>query len=128
MQIGVDGAGNVDLLVTPPDILEDVQFWKATKYVLALDFKASSSSMVLTETQAIREVIFMLLGLPTSISLLVSTEASTSCEVRLLSQYLLRQILQGFISLCDEPLIIREWLTRQESVPLLQTLQSDEKR
>lgn len=137
LQTEVDGADNVDLLVAPPDnsALEDIeraQFWRSTKglytskYPSGSNFKASSS-MVLTETQAIREVIFMLLGLPTSIFVASkhgSLTVSTPCEISYLSQDSLRQLLQGFISLHDQLLIIRKWLTRQESVPLLQTLQA----
>lgn len=137
LQTEVDGAGNVDLLVTPPDsfALEDIvraQFWRSTKGLHTPKNPSDShvepsSSMVLTETQAIREVIFMLLGLPTSIFVpnqRGGLTISTSCEIKYLSQDSLRQLLQGFISLRDELLIIRKWLTRQESVPLLQTLQS----
>lgn len=137
LQTEVDSAGNVDLLITPPNSfeLEDLvrtQFWRSTKglymskYSTDSQFNASSS-MVLTETQAIREVIFMLLGLPTSIFVAGEHESltvSTSCQIKHLSQDSLRQLLQGFISLRDELLIIRNWLTRQESVPLMQTLQS----
>lgn len=137
LQSEVDGAGNVDLLVIPPDnfALEDIvraQFWRSTKRLHMSKYSSdshlkASSSMVLTEIQAIREVIFMLLGLPTSIfvsSKHGSLTVSTSCAIKYLSQDSLRQLLQGFVSLHDELLIIRKWLTRQESVPLLQTLQS----
>lgn len=137
LQSEVDGAGNVDLLVIPPDnfALEDIvraQFWRSTKRLHMSKYSSdshlkASSSMVLTEIQAIREVIFMLLGLPTSIFVASkhgSLTVSTSCAIKYLSQDSLRQLLQGFVSLHDELLIIRKWLTRQESVPLLQTLQS----
>lgn len=137
LQTEVNGAGNVDLLVMPPNnfALEDMvhtKFWRSTKglymskYSTDSQFKASSS-MVLTETQAIREVIFMLLGLPTSIFVASkhgSLTVSKSCQIKHLSQDSLRQLLQGFISLRGELLIIRNWLTRQESVPLMETLQS----
>lgn len=137
LQSEVDGAGNVDLLVIPPDnfALEDIvraQFWRSTKRLHMSKYSSdshlkASSSMVLTEIQVIREVIFMLLGLPTSIFVASkhgSLTVSTSCAIKYLSQDSLRQLLQGFVSLHDELLIIRKWLTRQESVPLLQTLQS----
>lgn len=129
-----DGAGNLDFLVTPSDsfAMEDIvrtQSWRSTKgskYYTDSHFIASSS-MVLTETQVMREVIFMLLGLPTSIFVASKHESltvSTSCQIKYLFQDSLRQLLQGFISLRDKLLIIRNWLTRQESVPLMQTLQS----
>lgn len=136
LQSEVDGAGNVDLLVIPPDnfALEDIaraQFWRSTKRLHMSKYSSDShlkaSSLVLTEIQVIREVIFMLLGLPTSIFVASkhgSLTLSTSCAIKYLSQDSLRQLLQGFVSLHDELLIIRKWLTRQESVPLLQTLQS----
>lgn len=137
LETEIDGSGNVDLLVTPPDsfALEEIvraQFWRSTKGLHTSKIPNDShvkaaSSMVITETQAIREVIFMLLGLPTSIFVASKHGGfaiSTSCEMIHLSQDSLRQLLQGFISLHGELLIIRKWLTRQESVPLLQTLQS----
>lgn len=137
LQTEVDGAGNVDLLVTPPNnfVLEDIvraQFWRSTEGLCMSEYSTdphfqASPSLVLTETQAIREVIFMLLGLPTSIFVASKHESLTisrSCQIKYLSQDSLRQLLQGFIALRGKLLVIRNWLTRQESVPLMQTLQA----
>lgn len=137
LQTGIYGAGNVDLLVTPPKnfALEDIvrsQFWRSNKGLCMSEYSTdslfkASPSLVLTETQAIREVIFMLLGLPTSIFVAIKHESLTisrSCQIKYLSQDSLRQLLQGFIALRGKLLIIRNWLTRQESVPLMQTLQA----
>lgn len=137
LQTEIYGAGNVDLLVRPPNnfALEDIvrtQFWRSTKGLCMSEYSTDSHfpdspPLVLTETQAIREVIFMLLGLPTSIFVASKHESLTIsrfCQIKYLSQDSLRQLLQGFIELRGKLLIIRNWLTRQESVPLMQTLQA----
>lgn len=137
LQTEVEGAGNVDLLVTPPNSFaqEDIvrtQFWGSTKGLCMSESSTdshfqASPPLLLTESQAIREVIFMLLGLPTSIFVASKHESLTisrSCQINYLSQDSLRQLLQGFIALRGKLLIIRNWLTRQESVPLMQTLQA----
>ena len=92
------------------------------------DLQAELNSAVLfTETQTIREVIHMLLGLPTSI-FLSSKEGVSSISPSYRSSHSskdsMKHLLQKFTLLGNELAIIRRWLGREEIVPLLETFQA----
>lgn len=83
--------------------------------------------IVLTEAQTIREVIFMLLGLPTSI-FLPTKDGNLSISPFLKSSHMsqdsIRHMLRRFTLLGSELTIIRRWLNREENLPLLETFQA----
>jgi gamma-tubulin complex component 5 len=104
--------------------IEDVQFWQKKSAVSDGDHQPK---LLLTELQVIREVIFMLLGLPTSI---FTTDAmscivvNSDLAVRQLSQRALADLLQGFTIIGDKLAAIRQWSRRRTEVPLEQTFQA----
>lgn len=86
-----------------------------------------SESIELTEAQLKREVIFMLLGLPTPIYR-QSLERFSSFELldvetEHMSQEALKHLLGEFAALSDSLASIRTWVSRIETVPLLQAFQ-----
>lgn len=135
---GIDGAEYAaDVLVLPIDdaALHDIlngQFWRTSEDLhnskdVGDLHSVTYPTIQVTETQAIREVVFMLLGLPTSIYIPSrggTLTVSPCYQIRHLSQDSARQLFHKFNSLGNELFVIRDWLNRQERVPLLQTLQA----
>ena len=81
----------------------------------------------LTELQVGREVIFTLLGLPTSIFHQENERQVTVSTADLLkhaSQESLTSLLQMFAAIASKLLSIRHWVQRDERIPLEQTFQA----
>lgn len=91
------------------------------------NYRKPNPSIPLSEAQMIREVIFVLLGLPTSI-LLRSKEGDLSIsplyESSHMSKTTIRHVLQRFALLGNQLDIIRRCLKRKENGPLLETFQA----
>lgn len=106
----------------------DAQFWKTSKRVEVTSDPQHEihPSIVTSEAQIIREVIFMLLGLPTSIynNNDGTLSVSSSYKIGHLSQNSIAHLLRKFTVLGDSINTIRNWLKRDETVPLLQTFQA----
>lgn len=88
----------------------------------------SSTSMKLTEAQLKREVIFMLLGLPTPICR-QSLEGQLNIEfleieTGHMSQEALKHLLGEFAGLSDSLATVRNWARKTETVALLQAFQA----
>ncbi|MCJ1278979.1 hypothetical protein MMC21_006800 [Puttea exsequens] len=87
----------------------------------------SASEHWLTECQVAREAIFMMLGLPNSISML-SSDGGVSVNphlcVRHVSQSSLENILHDFVLIAKPLTSLREWTKSESTVPLHQTLQA----
>lgn len=106
------------------DIL-DAQFWR-TERVEDAQYSIHPPIFV-SEAQAMREVIFMLLGLPTSIYNSNKDgifSVSSSYGIRHLSQISTTHLLHRFTFLGNDLAMIRRWLKREETVPLTQTFQA----
>ncbi|MCJ1467177.1 hypothetical protein MMC07_005800 [Pseudocyphellaria aurata] len=124
---------NADELTVPVvdaalhDIL-DAQFWRNERVEVAGGGQYSIHPPIyVSEAQAIREVIFMLLGLPTSIYNSNKDEIfsiSSSYKIRHLSQTSTTHLLHRFTLLGNDLVMIRRWLKREETVPLMQTFQA----
>lgn len=83
--------------------------------------------MTLTELQAGREVLFLLLGLPTSVLSQNNQEQISVSEADFLghaSQESLTTLLQRFAVIANKLLSIRQWIGKDERIPLEQTLQA----
>ena len=107
----------------------DAQFWRTSRRgeFTRDSLYESHPSILVSEAQVMREVIFMLLGLPTSIYNSHhdgTLSVSSSYEIRHLSQNSIAQLLHKFTLLGNSLVTIRHWLKRDETVPLLQTLQA----
>lgn len=110
------------------DIL-DAQFWRRReRFDDTSDQQCEIHPFIrVSEAQMIREVIFMLLGLPTSIynsSKDGTFSVSSSYELGHVSQNSIAHLLHKFTLLGNGLTTIRRWLKRDETVPLLQTFQA----
>ena len=91
------------------------------------DTEGLRATVNITETQIVRESIFMLLGLPTTVFSLNSQgclHPSPRYTVRYASQEAVQGSLEAFASLGNKLLTIREWTKRKETVTFIQTLQT----
>lgn len=130
-----EAANNDGALIIPPNAakfqeIANSQFWRDRKprENLAKDMRSPMRpKLLLTETQMVREVIFMLLGMPTSIYILNPDgfiTLSPLSNISHLSHDSVIQLLQKFARLGHHLGTIRGWLRRDEKVPLLQTFQA----
>lgn len=81
----------------------------------------------LTELQVAREVIFLILGVPTSIfhhEKEGQTEVLKADFLEHASQDSLSSLLQGFAVIANKLLSIRQWVRKEERIPLEQTFQA----
>ena len=125
----------VETLIEPHDqaALDDVihaQFWKLSAPECAdpdLDREVDQPNVLLTESQAFREVLFMLLGLPTSIYCRSETDQivlSRNIVLQHVSQTSTAALLESFAVLGNKLLIVRGWVRRITDIPLVQTFQA----
>jgi len=87
----------------------------------------NEDKVLVTETQVIRETIFMLLGLPTN--MFQSNEGghidvSNKYRVRRISTAAFEDILTSLASVGQALMALRNWATSSQTVPMVQTLQS----
>ena len=128
---------NSDLFLLPinPDASEQItksQFWRKIQGFgeRSNEHDASignSESMSLTEAQLSREIIFMLLGLPTPIYRYGSDGRLTqdlSPNITHLSQESVGHVLDAFARLGDDLNKIRAWCRRSEELPVHQIFQA----
>lgn len=131
----VDGTdSNADELIVLVDSaalheIVDAQFWRRSERIenTGDPLDEIHQTPCASEAQLIREVIFMLLGLPTSIynSCKDGTlSVSPSYKTEHLSQNSKAHLLRRFTLLGNDLTTIRRWLKRDETVPLLQTCQA----
>ncbi|KAL9138202.1 MAG: hypothetical protein Q9175_000578 [Cornicularia normoerica] len=130
------GEACIKPLIAPATIIslreiQNAQFWNmqdADKSDLIRDEDEDRGPKTnLTEIQAIREVVFLLLGLPTSIfshgnqGQIIVSKADFLEHV---SQESLTGLLKGFAVIANKLLRIRQWAERDEQIPLEQTFQT----
>lgn len=96
------------------------QFWKKE------EFYEGTQSVAMTETQMIREVLFMLSGLPTSIFKHSPDNSLVPVlfNIKNVSQGSIHDVLHRFAIVGDELHLIRAWTKRIETVPLNQNFQA----
>ena len=85
------------------------------------------SGVLLTEKQAVREVTFMLLGLPTSIYTISQTgqiALSQAVNLRHVSQQATTALLESFGEIGMRLSNVRQWIRRKTDTPLEQTFQT----
>lgn len=86
----------------------------------------ASERPLLTETQLLRETIFMLLGLPTGVyreSISGDFSVGVECVVQDLSHATIDDLLRALCKTGSRVGTIRRWIATEQVVPLLQTLQ-----
>lgn len=111
----------------------NAQFWRNKAALDPLDESYSGQDgcqppkVIITEAQMIREVIFMLHGLPTSIftsSKDRKLEHSSRYAIRQVSQSSIEHLLSAFTTIGNRLSNIRSWTQRDEKVPVQQTFQA----
>ncbi|KAF2140165.1 uncharacterized protein K452DRAFT_327592 [Aplosporella prunicola CBS 121167] len=125
------------LLPSRPSTLEEVsesQFWRKEKdktEPTEKDIKQSPGgrqTSQITELQAIRETLFMLAGLPTSLYRLDKKTAHVDCNDRFILTHAMiptwKNQLRELASIGDGLLELRSWTSGRQSVALLQTFQA----
>ena len=109
------------------DKLRQAQFWKRTPSVGGV--KLETVKKPITELQAVREVIFMLLGLPTSLFEIQPESSrvivpSKSYTLKHASADAFHKVASTFADAGTAITILRSWVVRPQSIPLLQIFQS----
>ena len=124
----------VDRTILPPndsdlETIIKAQFWQKPGSSPKSDSgnDSSVSAILITEGQMIREVMFMLLDLPTLI--FIQNQDSkilpdSRYNIRHTSEASIKNLLGCFAMLGERLSIIRQWALRVETVPLVQTFQS----
>ena len=113
--------------------ITNAQFWRIEPKITSsgggyyIQDAGRQPKVVVTEAQMIREVTFMLLGLPTSI--FASNQNgefmySSRYELGHISSSSLEHLMNGFTSLGSKLASIRAWTRRIETVPVEQTFQA----
>ncbi|KAL2062720.1 hypothetical protein VTL71DRAFT_5792 [Oculimacula yallundae] len=109
------------------DELRKQQFWRKTPNVSGI--KLATVKKGITELQAVREVLFMLAGLQTS---LFEVDTQQSMVIRPSKGYALKhaspeaffRIINAFADDGSALALLRLWIRSPQSIPLLQVLQS----
>ena len=107
----------------------DAQFWRQEAVTTAMDQleRDKASLITLTELQAARETIFMLLGLPTSIYTFNDRGdvfISSSIRIRHVSHESITDLLQSLAKIGEKLRKVRSWSGRKTAVPLEQKFQA----
>ena len=103
-----------DLTTKDDDQLARKQIWKAE----------AEAEIIIDELQAVRETLFMLLGLPTMLFWRVDHSIEIDKRVRLnhASFRLLKDILESFANVGLRVDSVRTWLRKPQAVPFMQSL------
>ena len=111
--------------------IQDAQFWNMRNAgklgTIREEEEGRGQKRNLTELQAVREVIFLLLGLPTSIFSQKDKGEVTVSKADFLehaSEASLTGLLHRFVAIANKLLSIRQWVGKDNSVPLQQTFQA----
>jgi gamma-tubulin complex component 5 len=106
--------------------LRDAQFWRKTPNIDGV--KLETVKKPITELQTIREVLFMLGGFPTSLFGIDSNnqtiEPSKSYTLKHASNDAYFKLVKSFAEKGSALMLLRSFVKRPQSVPLLQVLQS----
>ncbi|KAL2037732.1 hypothetical protein N7G274_009457 [Stereocaulon virgatum] len=112
-------------------LIVDAQFWRPKARVDSMEDpeagKDHPPELLLTESQIIREVIFMLLGLPTTVFDLDANErlvVSAGLGIRHVSPASVIHLLGNFAKIGDQLRIVRRWIHRETLLTLEQTFQA----
>ena len=110
--------------------LKDVYWHKQVNHRVGLEVDAEhldQDETILTEVQAMREVIHMLLGLPTTIFKKNATdgiELSTRIVVSRVSPSSISKLFADFTHIGSELSAVREFVHQDQNIPLIQALQA----
>jgi gamma-tubulin complex component 5 len=107
---------NRDLASKNDDELPRKQIWKA----------GADTEIVIDELQAVRETMFMLQGLPTTLFWRVDHSIEIDKRFRLnhASHHLLGEILESFANIGFRVNLVRTWLRKPQIVPFMQSLRA----
>ncbi|KAH8773207.1 Spc98 family-domain-containing protein [Hyaloscypha sp. PMI_1271] len=107
------------------DQLRDAQFWQKTPTVDGVQLETVKTTI--TELQAIREVLFMLLGLPTSLFEILGEGPivpKRKYALKHASADAFFKVGRSFSEQGTAVMRLRSWAKRDQSIPLIQVLQS----
>jgi gamma-tubulin complex component 5 len=112
-------------------LLVDAQFWRPKARVNSTEDqeagKDNPPELLLTEIQTMREVIFMLLGLPTTAFNFNANKrlvVSTGLRIRHVSPASIIHLLGNLAEIGDQLRIVRRWVRRETLLTLEQTFQA----
>lgn len=103
--------------------IESAQFWRKDG-TEATNIDGKGPELLLTEVQAVREVIFMIQGLPTSMfipNIIEAIAISEGVSIRHVSQNSLTALLEAFANIGTKVRNVRQWTGRKPEIPLEQT-------
>ena len=107
--------------------LRQAQFWKQAPSVGGI--KLETVKKPITELQALREVAFMLSGFPTALFepapyKKTAVIPSKSYALKHVSQYTFQNLLQAFAADGSSIGLLRSWVKRTQSMPIIQVFQN----
>lgn len=117
---------NEALKTSDSDLLREIteaQYWNPRNR----SADENEDKVLVTETQMIREAIFMLLGLPTNMFQVSEgghVDVSNKYRVHCISTAALEDILTSLASVGQALVVLRNWTISSQTVPMVQTLQS----
>ncbi|MCJ1245677.1 hypothetical protein MMC30_002881 [Trapelia coarctata] len=103
--------------------ITEAQYWKSQKASAG----ENGGQILVTETQVIREVVFMLLGLPTNMFQskdAVHIDFSSKYRIQRTSTAALEHILTSLAVVGQGLAALRNWVISSQEIPMVQTLQS----
>lgn len=113
-------------------ILQKAQFWRHIEQSSVNrngEEVSGGETLQITERQAIREILYMLSGLPTTLFEMDSSKSITrtnpAISLQHVSSRVFKQILSEFIKYGNSIGLLRIWTACKQSVSLLQRLQSE---
>ena len=111
--------------------IRKAQFWKTENsdgLDPILEQKDDQPKILITESQLVCEVVFMLLGLPTSVYTISSQTGpialSQTVGLRHVSHDSTTTLLNSFAEIGDKLLNVRRWIGKTTAIPLEQTFQA----
>ena len=129
-----DGDVNLDALVVRSDEseLQDIvtaQFWNSEEIPreLSPETKTVQLKYRVTETQLLREVMFMLLGLPTSVYIQSKEgyfSAGRHYSIQHAQEMSILHVLDSYAAIGNDLVTLRNWARKPQKVPLVQAFQA----
>lgn len=125
---------NIAALIVPGDEseLQDIvvaQFWNREEYLHEQPFENATgqSKYQVTETQLVREVMFMLLGLPTSVYIQDKEGyfiTNRQYSIQHAQEMSIFHVLDSYAAIGNGLITIRNWTAKTQKVPLIQAFQA----
>jgi gamma-tubulin complex component 5 len=113
------------------EMVQKAQYWKQIEKISVTENEGGpgTNNLQITERQAIRDILYMLSGLPTTLfvtdSAKVITGANLTVSLSHASPQIFHEVLSEFAQYGNAIGRLRAWTTYKQTVPLLQRLQAE---